>query len=218
MASSDVLLAADTLPVSLMGSFFLVCAVFGGGVLLLQLVLGLCGLDGDHDIGHTGLDHAESAYALPHAGNASPADGGGASAGLNLFSVRALTAGLAFFGLSGLAALRAGWPSLLALLAAVVPAVLAMVAVAYLMRSLLRLQSDGSLRMSNAIGSGATVYIPIPGAEAGPGKIMLTLQNRTVECEAVTRGDALPTGTAVTVVDVRDGDVLEVVPTPNPLA
>jgi membrane protein implicated in regulation of membrane protease activity len=212
----DVLLAADPFPVTLMGSFFLVCAVFGGGVLLLQLALGLFGLDGDHDIGQTGLDHAEPVYT--HAGNAGAADGGGAGAGLNLLSVRALTAGLAFFGLSGLAALRAGWPSLLALLAAVVPAVLAMVVVAYVMRSLLRLQSDGSLRMSNAVGSGATVYIPIPGAEAGPGKITLVLQNRTVECDAVTRGDALPTGTTVTVVDIRDGDVLEVVPTPNPLA
>jgi membrane protein implicated in regulation of membrane protease activity len=201
-----------------MASFFLVCAIFGGGALLLQVALGLFGLEADHDIGNAGLEHAELNYTGDaHVGDADSGDAG-ASAGLNLLSVRALTAGIAFFGLSGLAALRAGWPSLLALLAATLPAVLAVIVVAYLMRSMLRLQSDGSLRLSNAIGSAATVYIPIPAAEAGLGRITLSLQSRTVECEAITRGDALPTGTEVTVVDVRDGNLLEVVPTPNPLA
>jgi len=85
------------------------------------------------------------------------------------------------------------------------------------MRSFLKLESDGSLRIANAIGCAATVYIPIPGGESAPGKVTLTLQNRTVELDAVTRGEPLPTGADVTIVDVRDDGVLEVVPTPNPL-
>lgn len=196
-----------------MGSFFLVCAVFGGGALLLQLVLGLFGLDGGHDVGHAGIGHGDAPSALPHDGSSPSTHVDPARAGLNLFSVRALTAGLAFFGLGGLAALHAGWPAILALLAAVVPGLAAMILVAYVMRSFLKLESDGSLQLMNAIGCEATVYIPIPGGASAPGRVMLTLQNRTVELDAVTRGDPLPTGIAVTVIDVRDDDILEVVPT-----
>ena len=205
-------------PVSRMGSFFLVCAVFGGGALLLELLLSVFGLGGSHDVGHVDLGHVDAAHDVPHDGDATGSDTTHATrAALNLFSVRALTAGLAFFGLTGLAALRAGWPSLLALIAAVIPGVAAMVLVAYIMRSFLKLESDGSLRIANAIGCAATVYIPIPGGESAPGKVTLTLQNRTVELDAVTRGEPLPTGADVTIVDVRDDGVLEVVPTPNPL-
>jgi len=181
-------------------NFFLVCAVFGGGVLLLQLALGLFGL-GDHDAGH--LDAAHE-----HNGDSD------ARGGLHLFSVRSCSAGLAFFGLTGLAALHAQWPLWLALPVAVAPALLAMALVAYLMRSLLRLESNGALRLENAIGSEATVYIPIPGAAQGPGRITFALQDRTIELDAITPGGPLSTGTPVTIVDVRDGGLLEVVPTP----
>lgn len=184
-----------------MNHFFLICAVFGGGVLLLQLALGLFGL-GDHDAGHLDVGHD----ALEHHGDADP------RGGLNLFSVRSISAGLAFFGLSGLAALLAGWAWWLALPVALFPAMAAMALVAYLMRSLLRLESDGGLKLENALGAQATVYIPIPGAEGGQGRITFALQNRTVELPAVTSGEPLATGTPVTVVDIRDGDLLEVVP------
>jgi hypothetical protein len=186
--------------------FFLICAVFGGGVLLLQLALTLFGL-GDHDVGGLDAGHTELAH---HGGDSDP------RGGLNLFSVRSISAGLAFFGLTGLATLAAGWAWWLALPAALVPAMAAMALVAYLMRSLLRLESDGGLKLENALGAQATVYIPIPGAEGGQGRITFALQNRTVELPAVTLGERLATGTPVTVVDIRAGDLLEVVPS-NPL-
>lgn len=186
-----------------MSHFFLLCAAFGGGVLLLQLVLGLFGL-GDHDASHLDAGHDGS-------------DHDAARGGLNLFSVRSCSAGLAFFGLTGFGTLREGWPVWLALPVSLVPALGAMALVAFLMRSLLRLESDGTLKLHNALGAQATVYIPIPGAESGPGRITFSLQSRTVELPAVTRGEALPTGTPVTVIDIRDGDLLEVVPsTPLP--
>lgn len=189
-----------------MTSFFVVCTVLGGGVLLLQLLLGLFGADVAH-----GLEHLEGGHDL---GPGGAHDGPGGN-GLNLFSVRALSAGLAFFGLAGLAAMSAGWPLLLALPAAVIPGFLAMVLVAMSMRWLLRLDSDRSIHVSDAIGEGGTVYIPIPGADSGPGKVTLTLNGRTVEYEAVTRGEALSTGTMVTVVDIREPDIVEVVATPT---
>jgi hypothetical protein len=189
-----------------MTSFFVVCTVLGGGVLLLQLLLGILGVDGAH-----GLDHLDAAHDIGHGG----AHDGSPASGLNLFSVRALSAGVAFFGLSGLAAMSAGWPLFFVIPAAVIPGFLAMLLVATSMRWILRLESDRSIRASDAIGEGGTVYIPIPGAESGPGKVTLTLNGRTVEYDAVTRGEALSTGTKVTVVDVREPDIVEVVATPT---
>lgn len=183
-----------------MDSFFTICTVLGGGVLILQLVLGIFGIDGDHDLGHLHLEHETT-------------DGSAPADGLHLFSVRSVAAGIAFFGLAGLAATHSGWPLLLVLAAALVPGFLAMLLVAYSMRWLLRLDSDHSIRAGNAVGQGGTVYIPIPAAGAGTGKVTLMLHGRTVEYEAVTRGAALSTGTQVTVIDVREPDILEVVPT-----
>jgi membrane protein implicated in regulation of membrane protease activity len=190
-----------------MGSFFVVCTVLGGGVLLLQLLLGIFGADGAHDVGHLDLEHDIGHGAGAH-------DGQGGS-GLNLLSVRALAAGIAFFGLAGLAAINAGWPLLLVLAAAVIPGFLAMVLVAISMRWLLGLERDLSIHVSDAIGEGGTVYIPIPGADSGPGRVTLTLNGRTVEYTAVTRGEALSTGTKITVVDIREPDIVEVVATPT---
>jgi hypothetical protein len=73
------------------------------------------------------------------------------------------------------------------------------------------------VRVDGAIGLGAQVYVPIPGGRTAPGKVLMTLQNRTVELQAVTPDDALPTGASVTVVDVLGPDLVEVVRTPEVL-
>jgi hypothetical protein len=54
------------------------------------------------------------------------------------------------------------------------------------------------------------VHLSIPEGGRGAGKVMLTVQGRLVELPAVTSGPSLPTGAVITVVDVRDDDVLEV--------
>jgi hypothetical protein len=176
-----------------MQAFYLVCAVAGAAVLILQLVgAGLHGVDGDgHDLAaHDGHE------ALAH--------------GLHLFSVRAIAAGLALFGTTGWFAARRGWSALLAFPAALAVGAIGMIAVAATLRAMGRLESDGTLQLSNAIGLDGTVHLAIPGSGSGAGKVMLTVQGRLVELPAVTTGPALPTGASVTVVDVRGDDVLEV--------
>jgi hypothetical protein len=182
-----------------MTTFFLVCALVGGGVVVLQLATTMLGLD------HDG----------PHDLHAHPVGAAGVGEGLHFTSLRALAAGLAFFGLAGWGLLRAGWPAWLVLVVALGAGLAAVLAVALLMRTLLRLESDGTVRIENAIWQPATVYVPIPGDKAGAGKVTLSLQGRLVEYQAVTPdGAPLPTGTAVTVVDVVAPDTLEVVRTP----
>jgi hypothetical protein len=180
-----------------MGTLFLVCAIFGGTVLVLQLVLGLVGL---------GMEAADLQFDKDglHAGDA-----------LNLLSARALAAALAFFGIGGLLALTLGAGALLALPVGLATGTCAAVGTAALMRGLTRLEADGTVRLERAVGEPGTVYLKIPGQNAGAGKVLLTLQNRTVECKAVTSLDELPTGTPIIVVDVLGPDTVEVAPAPT---
>jgi len=63
------------------------------------------------------------------------------------------------------------------------------------------LQSSGNINYANAIGLTASVYIPIPPRRAGTGKVMVTIQERLTEAEAVTDEETkLPTGEEVKVI------------------
>lgn len=180
-----------------MTSIFLACAVLGGGLLLVQLLLGLLGLGVDGEMADPG--HTAS------------------SEGLNLFSVRALSAGVAFFGVAGLGASSLGLSSLLALLVAIPIGFTAMVAVAFVLRSFTRLEMDKTPQIVAAIGERATVYLPVPGDERGAGKVHIIVQGRLLELPAVTnQSETLPAGSAVIVTDVRDTGTLEVIPATLP--
>ena len=88
-----------------------------------------------------------------------------------------------------------------------------LIGIAFLMRGIYKLQSSGNIDISNAIGKVAQVYIPIPAAGAGSGKVTITLQEKFCEYTAITAAaEALKTGSYVRVVSVSDGGVLLVEP------
>lgn len=180
-----------------METFFLGCAIVGGAVLALQLVLGLIGVE-------HGLFEAELPSGL-HAGGAGDA--------LEMLSVRALSAGLTFFGLAGMALADQPLGALLAVPGALAAGLAAAASVAALMRWMGRMESDGVVRLEGAVGRTGSVYLSIPGGREAAGKVHLNLQGRLVECRAVSR-DPLPTGSAVLVIDVAGPDTVEVVPSP----
>jgi hypothetical protein len=182
-----------------MFAFFAACAVIGAVLLVAQIALTGFGAHADAP------DHPGTAHDVAHA----------VGHGLDLFSARSITAGLAFFGVAGAAAARAGWRPGLVAFCAVTAGLVAMTAVAWIMSQLLRLEDDGTVRLEGAVGAAATVYLAIPGAHGGVGKVTLTLQGRTVEYEAVTAGARLPTGAPVVVVDVVAPGTLEVTLTPE---
>ena len=174
-----------------MTTLFWMCILLGGGIVLLQLGASLVGLH--HDAPHGAIGHgAIGQGAIGH---------GPVSEGLQLFSVRALSAGVAFFGVGGLAGLRLGVPVLVAVGIAVVAAAISAAGVAVLMRSMHRLEGDQSFRLTNAVGLSGEVYLGIPARRSGTGKIHLTVQERLVELDAMTSEDGIATGTRVLVVD-----------------
>jgi hypothetical protein len=183
-----------------MSAFFLTCALLGGGLLVVQLVLGALG------IGHG--DGVYGAHDLHH-GDGGPQDG------LHLLSFRALTAGLAFFGVGGLAGLATPFGLLAAIPLALAFGSAAIVGVAAAMRAMLRLEDDGTLHVEGAVGLSGEVYLSIPPARRGLGKVHIVLQNRLVELQAITtHSDAIPTGAPILVIDVVGPDTVDVVPDP----
>lgn len=175
-----------------MATFYLTFLTLGAVVLALQFVLGLVGADGE------GVFDADA-----------DADLHGAD-GLDLFTVRALSAAAAFFGLTGLGLMRFGLAGWLALPFALVAGIAAAVGVAAAMRAMKRLEQDKSFRIESTIGLSGTVALGIPAARSGAGKIHLVAGERFQEFDAVTAEDAIPSGTEVHVIDVVSSDTLVV--------
>jgi hypothetical protein len=180
-----------------METTFLVCATLGGTLTLCMVVAGLIGFgletDVDTDV-DTDTDHG----------------GDHGNGFLGMLSVRAVSAALMLFGLGGLTALSRGADEPVAFLVATGAGVATLYGVALMMQSLARLKHDGTARVERSVGRTGTVYLRVPAAKTGPGKVHLMLQNRTVEYQAVTAGGELPTGTPVRVVAVVNSDTVEV--------
>lgn len=197
-----------------METLFLLCAVIGGTMLLLQVALQMLGLghhdaDADthdaHDVGHD--------VAHDHHGHSHSEEHSGSSWFAGLLTFRTVIAGLTFFGLAGMAgAVEWGAEDPRTILVAFLAGAAALFMVSALMRSLSRLKAEGTVRIQRAVGSRGTVYLTVPANKTGVGKVHLTLQNRTVEYQAITAHDALPTGTRVVVLSVLSADTVEVGP------
>jgi len=186
-----------------MYSFFLVCAGVGGTLVLLQFLAGAFGFGGDHADGAD--HHGFGEHDHDHGG-----DHGDGNWFLGLLTFRAVCAAITFFGLGGLVASYYDLPTTAQLGCAFAAGFAALYLVATLMKALYKLKADGTVRVQHAVGQTGTVYLRVPGQRSAPGKVTLALQNRTVELEAYTAGDELPTGTPIRVVAIVGPNSVEV--------
>jgi hypothetical protein len=212
----------------MLSTIYLIAAVVGGTVLVCQFVLTLMGLGDDgsdvsvgdasadgHFDGDLAADSMDGGALDHHTSLADAADAEyqhpDSSWLFGVLSFRTLVAAGAFFGVAGKAALGAGFSEPTSLLIAAVVGVCAMYGMYGMMRLIASLSSSGNERIRNAVGREARVYIRIPAARQGAGKVQLSMQNRIVEYQAVTEDDEpLKTGETVRVVGVVSSDVLKV--------
>ena len=130
-----------------------------------------------------------------------------------VISFRTLVAAATFFGLTGMAASTGGLPLSGQMMVALSCGIAAMFGVHWLMRTFFQLGQSGTLRMRNTIGRTGTVYIPIPEAGKGQGKVQMKVQDRLEEFPAIsTSATPLSTGAKVVVVAVVSGNTVQVKP------
>ncbi len=187
-----------------MMTLYLICAVFGSVIMLVQFILQLVG------IGE--FDHHDMAFDLDTESSVD-ADGHehGHSEFFKLLSLRALVSGSAFFGVTGLLGDSIALAPIFVFLLAASVGLAAMVIVAWLMSVLAGLHSEGNLDVRGAMGRLGTVYLSVPGDKSGQGKVTVSVQERSLEFDAITNDRELKTGESVLVIDVVDDHTLEVV-------
>ena len=133
--------------------------------------------------------------------------------GLAIFSVRGVTSMLCITGWVAVALLETSLPQGIAIAIAILCGVATLIGMAYLMRAIYKLQSSGNIDIENCVGKIGEVYIPIPAAGNGSGKVNLTVQEKFSEFAAITTvGEQLKTGAFVRVVAVSESGILVVEP------
>ena len=130
--------------------------------------------------------------------------------GASLYSFRNFVNFILGFGWSAilLQPSISSWPVLI--LVSVVIGVALVAGVMYLFKWLASMQQSGNINLQKAAaGSEGTVYLTIPGARAGKGKVQISISGAVREYDAVYEGEsALKTGTPIRVVDVIDSNTL----------
>ena len=133
-----------------------------------------------------------------------------AISGLKIFTIRGA---LAFLSISAwiiyifAPVMHIAWVLLLAILLGLTASTLQ----AYAFRAAMKLESSGNLDYNRAIGKTATVYIRIPQKRTGKGKVILSLEDRFLEVDALTDDESdLLAKTMVDIIGLENDTTLVV--------
>lgn len=133
--------------------------------------------------------------------------------GMGIFSVRGITAFFTGFGWTGVICTKRGLDLLPTIAIAFVVGFSLMVLIYLMMRSLVKLQSSGTLDYANAVGQIATVYLTVSPVQRAGGQVEVMIQGRLTTAEALQKGSQpLHPGTKVKVVDKIGASTLIVEP------
>ena len=175
--------------------FFWTIACCASLVFIIQTIMTFIGLGTDADVD-----------AGPMDGSVDSIEDGALS---GVFSFRNLVNFLLGYGWAGVLLfddLEKRW---LLQLVAIAVGVLFVLAFVFMFRQVMKLSHDGSFKMSEAVGLKADVYLRIPAARSGRGKVQVSVKGSIHEIDAVTDNDAeIPTGGQVEIVEVLGDDLL----------
>lgn len=181
------------------GQVFACIAIPATVMLIIQMVLTLFGLSND------GLDADSDADGIDDAS----VDSDFGEADLHLFTLRGIIAFFSVLGWMGMicCGLDIGLP--LTIVISVAAGLGAMLLIAFIMKWLMNLQYDGTEDIKDALGVSGTVYLRIPPARTGKGKINAIIQGKLSEKSAVTDEETvIERGEEVTVIGISGEETL----------
>lgn len=168
--------------------WFSIPAILGTAVFVLRLFFMLIG--GDAGDGGEHLDPGDS---------------------FEILSVQAVAAFLMGFGWAGLGGLNgAGWGMTACIVSGFVGGAGMTWILAIMLRWMYSLESNGNVSIKMALGVAGEVYANLPAHGKGHGQIRIVVDKRQRIYNAVSDGDALPTGTRIRVTEVNSDRVLTV--------
>lgn len=189
----DSLVQAYT-EMSLLMQIFWGCAIVGSLVMVIQLLLSIIG-GGDVDV-----DSDVDIFS---------ADGLDASTLADLFTLKNLVNFFVGFGWSGVTFRQYIDSSAVLLLVATLFGLLFIAIFLFIYKSIMKLESNSAVGAEACVGKMADVYLRIPAARSGKGKIQISLNGVAREFDAITDAtENIPSGAVVFVEEVVNGTVL----------
>ena len=175
--------------------FFWIVACSASLVFIIQTIMTFVGLGTDADIDAGPMDSTADAFE------------DGTLSGV--FSFRNLINFLLGYGWAGALlfdSIDKGW---LLQIVAIAVGLVFVLAFVFMFRQVMKLSHDGSFRMQEAVGLKADVYLRIPAARSGRGKVQVSVKGSVHEIDAVTDSDKeIATGEQVEIVEVLGDDLL----------
>lgn len=179
--------------------FFWIVACCASLVFIIQTLMTFIGLGADTDIDAGPMDSVDSVDSVE--------DGGLHG----VFSFRNLINFLLGYGWAGVLLYNSIDKSGLLHLVAICVGLLFVLAFVFMFRQVMKLSHDGSFHLDESVGLNADVYLRIPGARSGRGKVQVSVKGSVHEIDAVTdQTDEIPTGGHVRIVEVLGDDLVRV--------
>lgn len=165
-------------------------------VFIIQLLMTLIGGGGDGDIDATG----DADFDVD-------ADAG---IGFQFITLKNFIAFFTIFGWTGIACLDGGLSKGMTIFLSIVAGMLMMLLMATLFYLIGRLTESGTMKMDNAIGKTATVYLRIPAAKSGTGKVQVNIQGLRTLDAMTSNNEDIKSGSLVKIVSIEADDILMV--------
>lgn len=128
---------------------------------------------------------------------------------MSLFSVRNIVNFFMGFGWGGVCIGQYTDNKLFLYLGATIIGLIFVAIFFYLIKQLLKLESSGNIDMNDCVGKVCNVYLRIPAARSGKGKVQMSINGTIIEWDAITDDkDIISTGSQVKVIEVTGGSTL----------
>jgi len=163
-------------------------------VFIIQMIMTLIGAGGDGDIDTTGDVDLDV-----------DADAG---IGFQFITLKNFIAFFTIFGWTGVACLDAGFGTGLSIFLSIIAGMMMMLLMATLFYFMGKLTESGNTRIESAIGKTATVYLKIPAAKSGLGKVQINLQGLKTLDAMTESAEDIKSGSLVKIVSVEAGEIL----------